>query len=89
MALLQELLTRDTHKANKYREQIREYNSVIVFRLMGSEITLPSGNGPYSSWTHGQIYHSVSMVYPNKANKQGYGQLHILNSAKTTKWLEN
>jgi hypothetical protein len=57
---------------------------------MGTEIKSLPENGPYSFRTHGQIYHSVSPLYPNGANKPGYGQLHIFDSAEaTTKQLED
>jgi hypothetical protein len=39
---------------------------------------------------HGYIYYLVSPLYLNEANKPGYGQRYILDSAEaTTKRLEN
>jgi hypothetical protein len=41
------------------------------------EIKSPPENNPYYIWIQGQIDHLVSPLYPNKANKPGYGQLYI------------
>jgi hypothetical protein len=57
---------------------------------MGTEIKLPSGNGPYCFWTNSQIYHLALLLYPNEANEPGYGQLYIFDFAEaTTKRPEN
>jgi hypothetical protein len=62
----------------------------MAFTSMGSEIKLSSPSGPYCFWTHNQIYHSTSMLYPNTANKWEYGQLYSFDSAEATiKWFEN
>jgi hypothetical protein len=38
---------------------------------------------------HCQIYHLISLLYPDEANMPGYGQLHIFDSAETTKRTED
>jgi hypothetical protein len=54
------------------------------------EIKLPPGNDSHCFWIHGQICYFVALLYPKKANKPGYGQPCISNSAKaTTKQPEN
>jgi hypothetical protein len=45
----------------------------MAFPSTGTEIKLPRGNWPY--WIYSQIYHSVSSLYPIKANVPGYKQL--------------
>jgi hypothetical protein len=47
---------------------------------MGDETEMPPRNGPYFF----QIYHLVSLPYPNKANKPGHAQLCIFISAEAT-----
>jgi hypothetical protein len=42
---------------------------------MGAGIKSLLGNSPYCFQIHGHIYHSVSLLYPNKANDPEYGQL--------------
>jgi hypothetical protein len=75
---------------NNYREHIRESNSAMAFASVGARIKSPPGNGTYCFWIHGQIYHLVSPLYPNEANKPEYGQLYIFDSDEaTTKLLEN
>jgi hypothetical protein len=57
---------------------------------MGTEMKSPPGNGQYCFWIHGQTYRLASSLYPNEANKSGYGQLYIYDSAETTtEWSEN
>jgi hypothetical protein len=75
VALLRELLIGDTREENNYGEHIRvqEYNSAVTFASMGSEIKSLPGNGPYNFRIHGEIYHLVSPLYPNEANKPQYG----------------
>jgi hypothetical protein len=57
---------------------------------MGPDIKSPPGNGPYCFRIHGQVYPLNSTLYPNKANKSGYRQIHIFDSAQAiTKLLGN
>jgi hypothetical protein len=57
---------------------------------MGAKFNFPPVNGLYHFQIHGQIYHLVAPLCPNEANKPGYGQLYIFNSAEAgTKRLEN
>jgi hypothetical protein len=56
---------------------------------MGAKITSLPANGPYCFRIHVQIYQLFLPLYPNKANKPGYG-LHIFDSAEAeTKRLDN
>jgi hypothetical protein len=48
---------------------------------MGAKIKSLPANAPYCFRIHGQIYQLVLPLYPNKANKPGYG-LHIFDSAE-------
>jgi hypothetical protein len=53
------------------------------------EIKSPPENNPYYIRIQGRIDHLVSPLYPNKANKPGYGQLYIFYFAEETiKWHE-
>jgi hypothetical protein len=56
----------------------------MAFTSVGTEIKSPSEDNPYCIWIQGQIEHMVSPLYPNKANKPGYGQLYIVDSAEET-----
>jgi hypothetical protein len=88
-ALLDGLGTRaaygDRREENNHREHTTwEYTSVVVFASMGAEIKSPPGNGPYSYWLHGQIYHLLLTLYQNEANKPGYRQVYIFDPAEAT-----
>jgi hypothetical protein len=52
----------------------------MAFASVGNEIEMPPRNGQYCF----QIYHLVSLPYPNKANKPGHAQLRIFISAEAT-----
>jgi hypothetical protein len=78
------------HETNNYREHVQEYNPAMTFASVSTEIKLPSGKGVYCFWIHSWIYHLISLVHPNGANKPVYGQLYIFISyEEATKWLEN
>jgi hypothetical protein len=64
-------------EASNYREHIalQEYNWAMAFTSIGAEINTLSGCGTCYFWIHGEIYHSVSLLYPNEANMPGYGHL--------------
>jgi hypothetical protein len=58
----------------------------MAFASMSVEIKSPPGNGPYCFRTHGQ---DLPFGLTNEANKPGYGELRIFDSAEaTTKRLE-
>jgi hypothetical protein len=52
---------------------------------MGMEIKSLSANGQNCFRIYAQIHHLVTPLYPNEANKPGYGQLYISDSAEATK----
>lgn len=45
----------------------------------------PHENGHSCYWIHSQVYHFVSLLYSNKANRPGYAHLYIFNSAEANK----
>jgi hypothetical protein len=47
---------------------------------MGAEIKPSPENGSHCF----QIYHLVSLLYPNRANMPGHRELYIFNSAEAT-----
>jgi hypothetical protein len=72
-------------QTSNYREHTREYNCGMVFTSRNVDIKSSPGNGSCF-----QIYHLVSPLHSNEANRRTYGQVHIFVSAEAvTKWLEN
>jgi hypothetical protein len=58
--------------------------------IKGVEINLPPGYGPYCFQIQDQIYHLISLPYPNEVNKPECGRFYIFDSAEaTTEQLEN
>jgi hypothetical protein len=54
----------------------------MIFALMCMEVNLPIGDEPHYFRIHGHVYHLFSQLYPNEANKLGYGQLYIFDSGE-------
>jgi hypothetical protein len=66
------------HKASKYRECIKKYNSAMAFASVCVEIKSPAGNGPYGFQIDSQM------------SKYNRVWLYIFNSAEAaTKQLGN
>jgi hypothetical protein len=64
-----------------------EYVSSTLQRLA---ISSPPRNVSYGFRVNSQIYHLISPLCPNEANKPGYRQFYIFDSAEaTTDRLEN
>jgi hypothetical protein len=61
----------------------------MALASMAVEIKLAPGNGPNYSWRHGHVCQLVFLLYPNEANKPGYGQLISCSAGAKIKWLEN
>jgi hypothetical protein len=77
-------------ETNNYREHLREENSAMAFASMGAKFKLPSGNILYLTQIHGHVYHLVSLLYSNEANKTGFRQHYIFDAAdSTTKLVAN
>jgi hypothetical protein len=76
-------------QTNNYIHLTQRYNSAMALASMAVEIILPPGNGPYYFWRHGHVRHLVSLLYPNEANKPGYGQLISCSAGAKIKWLQN
>jgi hypothetical protein len=47
----------------------------MTFASMISEFKSSRKSGPNCCRIHGKIYHLVSLLYPDKTDKPGYGQL--------------
>jgi hypothetical protein len=51
---------------------IRDYNSAMTLASMDAKIKSLPENIPHCLWTHGEICHLISLLYPNGGNKPGY-----------------
>lgn len=80
-----DLFTGTKEESKPFRENIRQYNSAMSFISFGSQITLPSGYGPYCFKIHGDIYHRISSLYPSTGQNPSNGQLYILDFAEANK----
>jgi hypothetical protein len=69
LATLQELevlLTNKESSAVKFRDQIRMYNSVLAFTLLGAKVdeSIIGGPGLYSFHIQGELYHKIGSLCP-------------------------
>jgi hypothetical protein len=83
MALLRDLLPRDTREANCY-SLYEEYNLAMALASVSAEIKSPAGNYQYFLRMHRHVYLVISPVFSNAENKPGCSQLYILYSAEGT-----
>ena len=74
---LKDLLTRNSHAAKNFQNNIRKYNSAFSFVSFGANITPPRGVGPPCFRINGQIYHRSGTLHPNENDAPVYNQLYI------------
>lgn len=77
-AYLDDLLSRST----SFRNNIRAYNSMLAFTSMGGKIDydINSGDGPYTFRMHGQNYHKIGSLLPDKGEIPRFAQLYIYDT---------
>lgn len=63
------LLGSENEKFKQFRENARQYNSAMPFFSFGSQITLPSGYGPYYYKINGDVYHRINSLYPSSVQR--------------------
>jgi hypothetical protein len=63
---LEVLLTSKESSAVKFRDQIRMYNLVLAFTLLGAKVdeSVTGGLGPYSFCIQGELYHKFRSLCP-------------------------
>ena len=77
--LLHHLLNSATPRAQKFRENIHQYNCAFTFTSVAVNIdqTVLNGCGPYSFRMHGGLYHSMGTLHPQEGQSPRYAQLYI------------
>jgi hypothetical protein len=80
----------DNLEAKRFMQNIRNYNSAHAFAPRGTQISSPTGRGPYCFRVHGEVYHQTTQVGP--ADKPKYADLHLMDAAQVSefrsKWSE-
>ena len=76
---LHRLLTSSAPRAQKFRENIRQYNIAFAFTSVGVDIdhTILDGRGPYSFRMHGGLYHKMGALQQTDGRRPSYAQLYI------------
>jgi hypothetical protein len=68
---LEVLLTSKESSAVKFRDQIRMYNSVLAFSLIGAKVDelVTGGPGPYSFRIQGELSHKIGSLCPAEGQR--------------------
>ena len=77
---LSELLRFDGDSCSKqFLDKIRQYNSLFAFTSMGADIDrhINEGGGPYVFKIHGQVYHRIGSLLPNRGATPKFAELYI------------
>ena len=77
---LKSLLTGNTQRDNKFRNNIRAYNSSLAFASMcftGKAYKFKNNKDPYCFRINGQVYHSISQMLPETGKMPGFSQIYI------------
>jgi hypothetical protein len=76
---LEVLLTSKESSAVKFRDQIRMYNLVLAFILLGAKVdeSVTGGAGPYSFHIQGELYHKIGSLCPVEGQRPQFAQLYI------------
>ncbi|KAK8809606.1 hypothetical protein WA158_000549 [Blastocystis sp. Blastoise] len=62
-----------------FRNEIRRYNNAFAFASMSCSnvVTRMNGPGPYFYRVHGNVYHSMSDLYPSDNSPPSFNQIYI------------
>jgi len=76
---LEVLLTSKESSAVKFQNQIRMYNSVLAFTLLGAKVdeSVIRGPRPYSFCIQSELYHKIGSLCPAEGQRLQFAQLYI------------
>jgi len=80
---LQRFFSASTPEAQKFRENIRQYNSALSFTSLGAQVddsVNRGGGGPPVFKIHGELHHRIGSLLPPHGQPPVYAQLYILDS---------
>ncbi|CAG8807594.1 20471_t:CDS:2 [Cetraspora pellucida] len=77
--LLRQLFEGQDEQCKEFRANIRQYNAVHAFTLLGVNIdqTILNGRSPYSFRIHGELRHRSGLLLPESSLNANYAQLYI------------
>ncbi|CAG8578066.1 26824_t:CDS:2, partial [Dentiscutata erythropus] len=71
----------NTHLANKFQKNIRAYNSVLACISFGAKVNQQFVGQSVSNFRiHGQVYHLIRLLLPEKSNSLAFAQLYIYDT---------
>jgi len=75
-------LTNKDRSVVKFRDQIRMYNSVLAFTLLGAKVdeSVTRGIRPYSFCIQGELYHKIGSMCLVEGQRPQFAQLYIYDT---------
>ena len=74
------LFTAATPQADKFRQNVRQYNTALAFTSLGVEVDRSineGGRGPPTFRVHGELCHRLGSLTPSNGDHPVYAQLYI------------
>ena len=74
------LFTGATPQADRFRQNIRQYNSALAFTSLGVKVDNSvnvGGGGPPTFRIHGELHHQLGSLLPRNGDHPAYAQLYI------------
>ena len=72
-----------TSEAQRFRENIRQYNAALAFTSLGAKVdntVNAGGGGPPTFRIHGELRHQLGSLLPRDGERPVYAQLYIYDS---------
>ena len=85
---LADFFTAATPQADKFRQNIRQYNSALAFTSLGVEVdnsVNEGGGGPPTFRVHGELCHRLGSLLPHHGDRPVYAQLYIYDPREALK----
>ena len=82
--LLKTLLSGNSSTSCHFMKNIRAYNSAFAFASMtltGHEYAF-QGKGPYCFRINGQVYHTISQLFPEPGSPHKFSQIYLYDAAE-------
>ena len=77
---LSNLFVSATPQADRFRQNIRQYNAALAFTSLGVDVdnsVNEGGGGPPMFRIHGELCHRLGSLLPNHGDRPAYAQLYI------------
>lgn len=77
---LAHFFSESTQQAQRFRDNIRQYNAALAFTSLGVKVdntVNTGGGGPPTFRIHGELCHQLGSLFPRNGERPAYAQLYI------------